>query len=390
MVLCPFGASKYARDGPYARLRRRRRREWRAQQRSLTLEADRGEVVEEQRLGSDRARHERALRVALDGGRQSRDDGVGYPGPHGCRNGSVGFSGSPVEQRPRVSSIAGKQLVAAFAGEHDLHVPGRELRDEIQRHARRVGDRLVLVPDETGERAEVVMFVDDHFVRVRANRAGDLPRVIQLAEGAILERDRERLQRTVDHFGHDRGNRAAIEAAREEHPERHVRHQSHPHGFLEELAETTNGIPLRQLLTSLGRLAHRHIPITPDANGSVLEGQRMSRQQALNAFEERPRSGERPDAQLLGDPRVVCLGSNESAFEDCLDLGTENHPVAGQCPVERFDPQAIASEEQPGASSIPDREGKHPAEPLHAGVTPLLVGVNDRFRIGTCSIAVPG
>ena len=53
-----------------------------------------------------------------------------------------------------VSRITGKQFIAAIAGEHHLDVLARERRHEVQRHARRVRDRLVLVPDEARERAE--------------------------------------------------------------------------------------------------------------------------------------------------------------------------------------------------------------------------------------------
>ena len=56
----------------------------------------------------------------------------------------------------RVLAVAGEQLVAAFAGEHDLDVLARERRDEVERHARRVRDRLVLVPDQPRQRAEEV------------------------------------------------------------------------------------------------------------------------------------------------------------------------------------------------------------------------------------------
>ncbi len=74
-------------------------------------------------------------------------------------------------------------------------------------------NRLVLVPDQARERAEEILIVDDDFVRVGANRRGDLARIVQFAEGALLERHRERLQRAVDHPRHHRGDRAAVETS---------------------------------------------------------------------------------------------------------------------------------------------------------------------------------
>jgi hypothetical protein len=69
------------------------------------------------------------------------------------------------------------------------------------------------------------------------------------------------------------------------------------------------------------------------------------------------------------------------ALEDRLDLGSEEHPVADLRPVKRFDAQPIADEEQPPARSVPEPECKHAAEPLHALVAPLLVGVDDGLGV---------
>ena len=55
------------------------------------------------------------------------------------------------EQVGRVRVVAAEELVAALAGERDLHVLGRELRDEVGRKRRRVGERLVEGLGEGGE-----------------------------------------------------------------------------------------------------------------------------------------------------------------------------------------------------------------------------------------------
>ena len=50
----------------------------------------------------------------------------------------------PCRQRLRfVGVVAAEQLVAAVAGQHDLHVLARDLRDEERREQRDVGERLV-------------------------------------------------------------------------------------------------------------------------------------------------------------------------------------------------------------------------------------------------------
>lgn len=42
-----------------------------------------------------------------------------------------------------VNPVAAEQLVRSLAGQHHLHLLGRQLGDEIQGHARRVGQGLI-------------------------------------------------------------------------------------------------------------------------------------------------------------------------------------------------------------------------------------------------------
>ena len=72
----------------------------------------------------------------------------------------------PLDERPRepgepgrperqevggVGVVAAEELVAALARERDLHVLGRELRDEVRRQRGRVGERLV---ERLGQRGQ--------------------------------------------------------------------------------------------------------------------------------------------------------------------------------------------------------------------------------------------
>ena len=59
--------------------------------------------------------------------------------------------------RDAIPVVAEEQLVGALAGQHDLDVIAGEARHEVQRHARREGDRLVLVPDQARQRVEELL-----------------------------------------------------------------------------------------------------------------------------------------------------------------------------------------------------------------------------------------
>ena len=163
----------------------------------------------------------------------------------------------------------------------------RERRHEVQRHARGVSDRLVLVPDQFRQRAEEVAIVDDDLVAVGSDRARDLARVFELVERAILEPDRERLQRPVDEPRHQDSNRAAVDTAGQEHPERHVAHQPQADRFFEQAEKTRNDVFRRN-----GRIgpARRHIPILANLRLAALEHEQVTGQQLVDVPEHRLRA----------------------------------------------------------------------------------------------------
>ena len=253
-----------------------------------------------------------------------------------------------------------------------------------------MGDGLVLVPDEPRQRAEEVTVVDHDFVRIRADRARDLTCVFELAVRALLERDREGLERTVDHPGHQRGDRAAVEPAGEKHPERHVRHQPRPHRLLERVTESIDRLTLRERV--VGRLVvdRRDIPPHARPGTSVFEDEKMSRQQTMNPFEQRLGAREIAGAQELGDGRFVGLGLDQTALEDGFDLRAEHQTIADDRPVERLDPEPVARQQQSPPRPVPDRKREHAAEPLEGAISPLLVGVEDRFSVAARLVAVSG
>ncbi len=56
-----------------------------------------------------------------------------------------------------VPAIAHEELVRAFPGQHHLRVRPSQLGHEVQRDARWIGDRLVLVPDQPGQGSPEVL-----------------------------------------------------------------------------------------------------------------------------------------------------------------------------------------------------------------------------------------
>ena len=111
-----------------------------------------------------------------------------------------------------------------------------QLRNEVERDAGGPGDGLVLMPDEAGQRVEEVVHADDDFVVLGADGLGDLAGIGELAEFGFLVADGEGLHRPVEVALHERGDGGGIDAAGEEHAERHVAHQAHADGLFQALA----------------------------------------------------------------------------------------------------------------------------------------------------------
>src|SRR5439155_16139177 len=103
-----------------------------------------------------------------------------------------------------VRVVAAEQLVAALAGERDLHVLRRQLRDEICRQRGGVGERLVESRRERREQQRRIGAQYELAVQ-RAVALGDPPGVGELVEGAFREPDRERVQRLGALLGGERG-----------------------------------------------------------------------------------------------------------------------------------------------------------------------------------------
>ena len=147
----------------------------------------------------------RRARQALDQGPQRGGDGAD------ARRERVGD----------VGVVAAEQLVAALAGERDLHRAGRELRDQVRGERRRVGERLVERLGEPRQQVDRVR-AHDQLVMVGAVQLGHAARQLELVERALLEADRERAHAVGALARGQRGERRRVDAARQHHADRDI------------------------------------------------------------------------------------------------------------------------------------------------------------------------
>ena len=184
-------------------------------------------------------------------------------------------SKAEVVQRLGVAPVAREQLVAALPRQHHLHVFRGQARYEIQRHARRMRQWLVLVPHQRRQGREEIVGTHHDFVMVGTVGVGHRSCVAELVCLPLCERDGKGLDRLVDEPAHDGRNRSRVDPAREKHSQRNVRHQAHAHGLGEALAEFRDESLVRAALAIAASKAQ--VPVPANLHHSVAPPQRVAR-----------------------------------------------------------------------------------------------------------------
>ena len=125
---------------------------------------------------------------ALSGRQQSRCfDAGSYPAADGSRDQAVTVHPFSIQKIEAVTSIAGEQFIAAFAGQDTTFTScAAKMRYEVQGDAGGPGNRLVFVPDEIRKRVEEVIHADDDFVMFRSDALGDRSRIRESLYSASL------------------------------------------------------------------------------------------------------------------------------------------------------------------------------------------------------------
>ena len=198
-------------------------------------------------------------------------------------------------------------------------------------------------------------------------------------------------ERPVDHPRHERGDRAAVDAAGEEHAERHVAHQPQADGFFEQIAELLDDIgdPTRR-----GSGAALVRPARPSTAGSRSRRARTRASARAAACGCRGTSSRCPTCSECSAAPAAPPCSPRPRSRPLARIALISDPnssaSAGARPVERLDAEPIAHEQQPPPWRVPDRECEHAAEAVHAVVAPLFIRVDDGLGVRARAVAMPG
>ena len=201
-----------------------------------------------------------------------------------------------------------------------------------------------MVPDEPLDQLDGVR-VHNLLVMLGSEAVGDRARERTLVEPiAVLEPDRERLHRFADHAGHQRHDRARVDAPAEECSERDIRDQA-PANCPFELG---SGFGRRLLQPDVERSVSRRTLQLPVALQprlpAGLERQRVRRRQASDPVIEGERRRHVTECQVGRQGAFVELAGNGGVGEHPFDFAGEDERVRAGPVVERLLAEAIAAE----------------------------------------------
>ena len=276
------------------------------------------------------------------------------------------------------AKVAREHLVAAVAAERHRHLSARQLGEQVHGNGGRVAEGPVVVPDEAIDQVEG-LGLDHELGVVGAEVLRHHPRVRRLVVlGVPRKADGECADAPPGSASHARHDTRRVEAAREEGPERNVRHQPSLDRLLEQGAQAL----LRLAVVADGAIAEPQPPVGHRALGPLLgRDEVVGGRQRTDLTIERARRGHIAVGQVEGQGRRVPLAGHRRVREQRLHLRGEREQARPVVVVERLLAGTVAGDQEALPPRVPEREREHPVERFHDLVLALLVEVKDHLPV---------
>ncbi len=270
-----------------------------------------------------------------------------------------------------VVDVAGEQLVGPLAAQHDLDVLRGQRRQEVQRHAARIGIRLVQMPLDARERRERLL-VGQGFGRVvELEQLGKLAGLLGFVVRALAEADRIR----VLGAGH-RGHIAGIDAAGQERAHFDVGDLVRLDGITHRPVDRTD-----QFVEPLVAFAETLVVVPTHVHLAVAVDEVMPFRKLVHAFEEGLAHRRVLERHVRFERLGVELLDEVGVLQQALDLRRVHERAVHLGVVEGLDAEMVAGSEQLAPVLVPDHEREHAADLLQQVHAPLLIAVQQHFRV---------
>ena len=204
----------------------------------------------------------------------------------------------------------------------------------------------------------------------------------QLVERRLGEADRERAHPLRRLLGRERREEPRVDAAGEQHADRHVGDEVRAHrvaqaraAFLDELG----------LVLAVARRQRPRPRESLELDAAVGPRERVARRQLADVDEDRARRRHAVERQERFERVEVDIPVREG-----VELRRERQLAADGAVVQRLDPEAVAREHEPPGARVPDGDREHAAQPLPQARPPFLVAVREHLGVAMRAEPVTG
>ncbi len=288
-----------------------------------------------------------------------------------------------------VPPVPAEHLVGALAGERDLDLRRRHLRDPLAHATEAPSHEVLRAPHAARQEAEVLGSVARPVgAQVVAGEAVQRGQRAHLVEAGVVELQTERIHGASQDPRRERRDPARVDAAREPRADRDVGTQVDANGIFEAREESFGPLALGEPRAIL-LVDERRRPPAPHLLPAALEDEHVAGPEALDARAHRARLEHPSPCEEVVDGRGVEAGLDQAGREKRLEFRGERDPLRRPRPDEGLDPQPVTREHQTPARLVPEREREHPAQALHAIDAQVLVQVDDRLDVRPGAEAVP-
>jgi hypothetical protein len=208
----------------------------------------------------------------------------------------------------------------------------------------------------------------------------DEPRPVELVEGALFEPDREGADLVAAFGGGEGGERAGVDPAREEHPNRNVGDQMRADGVAEPAAELL-GERLLIFGPELIGWGRRRSRVSADRHLSPLGDQEVPGRQLPRLLEDRQGCRDRIEGEERLERVGIDLAGETGLAEQRLQLRCKRERSIRDPVVEGLDPEAVSGEHDPALTRVPERDREHPPQILDERRSTLLIEVNQNLGV---------
>ncbi|MCY1170683.1 hypothetical protein D9M73_107700 [compost metagenome] len=233
--------------------------------------------------------------------------------------------------------------------------------------------------DQRVDQREIVRR-DHALAMLRGEALGDHIGIAAFIEAVLVKPDRAGAHRPARGLRHQRDHRRAIDPARQERAQRHIRHHARRH----RIAQQRDQLFLKRLGRPRRTSGEVHIPPARRRGHrfAALDQQAVPGGQLLHARDETGVVGHIAKRQIILDRAKIGRAPQQRMREQPLQFRRESDPAIGQLDVmQRLHAEPVAREKQALPPRIVQREGEHAVQPIEQRRAPGRPAVEQHLGI---------